>query len=242
MSKFTTSRGVTVEILAIQTLWEKFAAANNPPDPPTYEAKGLTGTERFALTQEIVDKAGECTETEKAAWQSYQEQLAAHNAAVADKQKRMVFLHGIRFDYPTDDAWVKAQEELGIAVPADPIERRLHYIETEVCGGIGDFLEIVKRCMIEGLPEEQFRQAEELFRRSLGRYTAEGPADRQGQVEGELPLPEGGGGAQDGAPAARAVRRAAGRGPGGDRRVPARMRSDGGLRDAAARGRNAPRG
>lgn len=219
---YTTSRGVTVEILGIQTLLEKFEAAQRlpcvphelagilgaampRPDAPTYDVKGINGI----VEKHLHDETTVETESERAAWEAYQKQLAAYNADRIEKQKRLVFLHGIKYPEPAGDAWAQAQAEIGIEVPADPAVRKLHYIETEVCGGVGDFVNILKLCMMAGLPEESLQLAEESFQRSVGEYAAKRFGHSAGQVDDERPVRADGGGDPVGAAPAVPVRRPA---------------------------------
>lgn len=196
MDKFyTTSRGIRVEILAIQTLMEKFEAslrlptvpdelrgiigdAMPKPDAPMYEVKTITGI----VEKHLHDATTVTTESEIKAWEQYQSDLTQYNTQRAERQARLICLYGIKFDMPKDDTWAQAQKEiLGVDVPTDPIERKLHYINTEVIGGVGDVLEITKLCSMAGLPEEKLREAEALFRRSMEKfYSAQEPADSTG--------------------------------------------------------------
>lgn len=232
MKSFTTSRGITVEILAIQTLLEKFEAATRlprvpdelksilgdampKPEAPTYDVKAATG----AIETYLHDETTVATPEEKAALAKYQADLAAYNQDHAEKQKRLVFLHGMRVSMPDNDDWAKAQAELGIDVPTDETARKLHYIETEVIGGVGDYLEIMKQCTLAGLMEEQRPLAEAMFQREMGQYLAGGPADTEGALDNQLPIREGAGGDTGGTDAAIPVRRV-GRGrPGRDHTV-----------------------
>lgn len=199
MDKFyTTSRGVKVEILAIQTLMEKFEASqrlpNVPeelrdiigdampkPETPTYEVKTITGI----VEKHLHDATTVTSETEIAAWEKYQSELQAYEQDRAKKQARLICLYGVKFDMPSDNTWEIAQKEiLGIDVPQDAIEKKLHYFNTEIVGGVGDILEITKLCMLAGLPEEKLREAEELFQRSLeGVYQTTRPADTPGKLD-----------------------------------------------------------
>jgi hypothetical protein len=219
---FVTSRGIRVEILAIQTLMEKFEASQRlptvpdelrgiigdampKPDAPTYDTKPITGL----VEKHFHDANTVKTPEEIAAWEKYQSDLTKFNQDHAEKQARLICLYGIKFDMPKDDTWAQAQKEiLGIDVPVDSLERKLHYINTEVIGGVGDVLEITKRCMLATLPEEKLREAEELFQRSMaGYYETAGLAGTAGQVDGELPIRASGGGATSTPIAAEPVRR-----------------------------------
>lgn len=213
--QFTTSRGVTVEIRAIQTLIEKFeASARLPkvpeelkeilgdlmpkPEAPTYDVKTITGHIETHFHDDKTTKTPEV----QAKWEQYKKDLETYENQRNEQRKKLVLLHGLSVEMPNDDAWVSAQEELGIIVPTEPQARKLHYIKTEVIGGIGDFVEIMRLGMTLGLPEEQRRLADELFRHTMGRYAAPGTADTQGQVDKQPEIRESGSGNQSGDSAA----------------------------------------
>jgi len=206
-NKFVTSRGVTIEILAIQSLLEKFEAAEflpripeelhailgesvPKPDAPVYDVKTITGK----VETHFHDETTVTTNEEKLAWAEYREKLSRYEADRSRKRVRLIILHGIRVEMPMDETWVTAQEELSIKVPSDPIERKIHYIQTEVLGGIGDFLEVSKRCTMAGLPEEATREAEALFQREMEKFfrnaTTKTADSGNGQMVSELPLRE----------------------------------------------------
>lgn len=196
-----TTRGVTVTCLPIQTLLDKLNGQFKLPEPPTYEVKTAMGAvERHAHDETTLD-----TDADRTAWAEYQKQTAAAQAAHNLALTRLVLLRGIAVDIPADDAWAKEQQWLGITVPVEPIERKLHYIETEVISGIADIEAIMVGVMrASGVPEDLLAQMEASFRRSLGKRNGDEtggpatPADGAGVVL-QPPLRDGEGGDTDGA-------------------------------------------
>lgn len=185
---FTTSRGITVTCLPIGTLLDKvnaqFALA---PLPPTYQVEtGGGAVETHAhfhrwVEEEEKDEDGtrrtvkvEQTSLETAedrlAWAEYLQRLREHTAAHHRAVARLTLLHGIDFEMPADDAWVRKQELIGLHVPEDPLERRLHYAETEIVANTDDMMQIQLRVFAQsGIDEEVVRQIEATFRRAVGR-------------------------------------------------------------------------
>jgi hypothetical protein len=172
----TTSRGVTVTCLPIQSLLDKLNAQYKPPEPPSYEVKTATGAvERHAHDATTLE-----TDEDRAAWQAYLQARADAQTAQSLALTRLVLLRGISVDMPTDEQWVKEQEWLGLQVPDDPFERKLHYIETEVIAGVADIEAIMLGVMREsGVPEELLAQMDATFRHQVGQFNgheAGGPA------------------------------------------------------------------
>lgn len=209
---FTTSRGVKVNFVGITTLLDKLNAQFHLPEPPYYEIKTATG----AVEKHLHDETTVQTDEEKQALAGYQSECARLNAEQQARLTRLVLLRGITFEYPQSDDWIKEQTYLGIAVPDDPLERRLHYIETEVIAGVADVEAVMLGVLAaSGVPEDLLKQVEATFRHSLGQsngHETGGPAagtDGQG-LEPEPALRAHPGGDAVGDPPQR-VRRSRGR-------------------------------
>lgn len=165
-----TSRGVTVTCLPIQTLLDKLNAQYQPPEPPFYEVKTATG----AIEQHAHDVTTLDTDADKAAWADYQKRKGEAESERNKALTRLVLLRGICVEIPEGETWVKEQEYLGIRIPEEPIERKLHYIETEVLGGIGDVEAIMLGVMrASGVPEDLLQQMESTFRRAVGKLNGD---------------------------------------------------------------------
>ena len=192
---FTTSRGKPVTFLPIATLLDKIRASHPLPEPPTYEFETAGG----AKEKRFHDETTLDTPAEKAAWAEYQTRLQAANEKLNRALTRAVLLRGVTFDAPADDpftqtlntldaipTWVAEQKLIDpdILVPIDPVERRLHYIETELLVSLDDYERVMLGTMeASGVPEELLQQMEASFRRSLGR--------RRGNATQESGTPEG---------------------------------------------------
>lgn len=161
MKNFTTSRGITIEFLPIPTLLEKLQAQHKTPEPPTYEIKAATGvTERHAHDETTLE-----SDEDKAAWADYQERLKTATNQFNLALMRLVMLRGIKVELPEGNAWVEEQEFIGLTVPTEPTERKLHWLETEVLADRNDYMQVIVGVMeASGVPEEVVSQAEATFR------------------------------------------------------------------------------
>jgi hypothetical protein len=170
--EYTTTRGVTVTFCGIAMLLDKLQAAYPPPDPPTYEVE-LPGTldpktQKPRTEKHFHDATTLETEEDKQAWAEYELRRGAVVKRYSEALMRLVFLRGIRYPKPAED-WMLAQTACGIEVPEDPIERQLHYVETEVIGDAEDIGAIMSGVMeASGTPEEVLTGIRDSFRDSLG--------------------------------------------------------------------------
>lgn len=188
MTTYKTTRGIEIEITSVpMMLIDKINAAHKDPEPPTYAIelplyKDATGQPKLEY-HPLDDQTAE-TDEEKAALADWKKRKAEAETERNRAFMRVVMLRGIKVQMPTDDAWITEQRLMGLDVPDDPTERRLHFIETEVFGGRADYEEITRLVMIEsGVDMEAVRQASELFRGDMARATIEQPANPGGQVD-----------------------------------------------------------
>lgn len=181
--EYTTGRGVTIGIVPIPLLLEEVRKANPIPGRPTY-----TETLAGGATQEV-----EISEAEAAAWQqtdpeswaehaetwaTYERERDAAQELLNDRIWQAVKARAIRVELPADDGWMEDQRELGLAVPTDPRKLRLHYIQTEVIGGMPDIWKITAIANGADISEEALSLAEASFRSELARSLLEGLAGK----------------------------------------------------------------
>lgn len=180
---FVTSRGIAVECLPIPTLVEKMQAQYPMPAPPTYTVETITGVKEVHPYDEAT-VAALGTEEAKAAWAEYQQKLQAATAAYNQALMRLVMLRGIKFELPAGDEWVEEQRFIGLAVPDNPRERKLHWLETEALATLEDYAALINGVMeASGIPQEAIDQAEATFRREVQREEAAGPAVQENGAE-----------------------------------------------------------
>lgn len=183
-NSFTTSRGVKIHFLGIATLIEALRESQEAkkPKPPTYEVKTLGG----AVEQHIHDETTLETEADKTNWAAYQQQLRAWEKQSEKDLMRLLMLRGIDLKFPDDTRWEQEHKFVGLDVPTDPLEKRMHYIETEVLGGVADYEALMLGVMrISGVTEEKLSQVEASFRGLLGQHTAETASNQSGKLESQ---------------------------------------------------------
>lgn len=205
MNQFTTSRGFEITFKPIpQMLIDRVRTLHKQPEPPFYEVKTVSG----AVEKHAHDETTLETDADRAAWAEYQKQIADTNEKTNRAFMRLVFLRGVEIEMPQDDTWAREQKLLGIEIPDDPLERKLHWIETEVVATIADAEHITRGALeASGIPQEALAQADATFRHSPQRDAVEPTPDSSGQVDDDGAVRGGDGRVQDG-DGAKPIRRA----------------------------------
>ena len=179
MREYTTERDVTIGVVPIPLLLEEIRKAHPDPKRPTYtehlagnaeNVVEITDREAAAWAKHDPDTWAEHAEE----WAEFERKRDANQELVNDRVWQAVMLRSVVVDLPDDDAWVKDQEELGIIIPRSAKERRIHYIRTEVVGGMRDVLRLTAIANGGDLSEEALSLAEASFRHSLARSLLEG--------------------------------------------------------------------
>jgi len=105
------------------------------------------------------------TDDDKAAWAKYLEVQEKHTAHIGTKMMRFFLYHGVKVDPNVDDKWEAEQKFFGIEIPTDPIERRLHYVQTQLIFSQDDIQQITMRLMtLAGVRPEVVDAAVNSFR------------------------------------------------------------------------------
>lgn len=169
---YTTTRGVTVSVMPIATLIEKQRAsfASRAPKLPTYTVTTATGVAETHEHDDVSILDAKTTDTERTAWAEYQATKVAHEARYQESFIKLMLTRGIQVALPDLDAWATEQTWLGIDVPADVLERKFHYVWTEVLGNpLRDIQGILLAIgQASGVPEEAITEAEATFRSGVG--------------------------------------------------------------------------
>ena len=170
---YQTERGFTVTFNGIEALLDKLRASYPMPAKPRYSIKSnLTGaTEWFDHDETTLDVPNDPIQSaanHKAMTEYLRQSIEAQNKYFA-AITRTVLLYGVNVEMPKDESWVKRQELLGIAVPKDPLEREMHWRETELYGSPDDLENITIGVMrAGGTDEETLAAMADSFRHSLG--------------------------------------------------------------------------
>lgn len=176
--EYTTSSGYTLKLKAVSPmLIQKVGATLHDPKPPVYKVKSLTGEEiEFEHDESSIADPG-TQEVERLQWKEYQRKLQEVSIQRRVKLIDVMFARGIIFDVP-DGVWEDEHEFLGLTVPTNPIEKKVHYLQTEVFTSASDISEVVSRLMqmTSGLSDKEMDDIRSTFRHSVQGATAEGMA------------------------------------------------------------------
>ena len=123
---YTTRKGVAIRLrLFSPVLRDKVRQSVEFPEVPVYVATTAGGgKEEHEYTEDMIE-----TDEEREMWRAHQGNLLAANLILYERLGRLALIRGTEVNIP--DGWEKEQELFGIEVPTDPIERKLHWIETE---------------------------------------------------------------------------------------------------------------
>lgn len=188
MREYITERDVTIGVVPIPLFLEEVRKAYPLPARPTY-TEHLAGDATNEV--EISDAEAEVwAEHDPDTWAEHAEKWAdyiSRRDAIQEKVNeaiwKAIMLRSLIVELPADDSWIQDQEELGITVPRSAKERRIHYIKTEVVGGMRDIIRLTAIANGANISEEALSLAEDSFRNSLARSLTEGLAGK-GRVVG----------------------------------------------------------
>lgn len=167
-SVFVTSTGFTLKLKPVSPfLIQKVQTSMPEPPAPTYTVTTAAGNvETHTHDAESIKDA---PDTDKEAWVKYITELRAQQSEVNDRLVRLIILRGIESDVP-EYGWDRAQEDLGVTVPKDPNERKVHYILTETIGTAEDMANLITNVIaLSGVNQEAVEAARSTFRNSLRR-------------------------------------------------------------------------
>lgn len=176
-------RSVRLRPVSAQTINElrislrrKAILAGSPIEPPTYEAKTVTGeTERHPHDETTLE-----TDEDREAWRLHQEALAQLEAETNEALTRYMLAEGVICDDPPEE-WAEKRVWLGLEVPESRLDQRMLYIQQEILRTPADLIRAIQGIMhltARGSAEMEARLVEldDLFRRALeGTETAPEP-------------------------------------------------------------------
>lgn len=141
---FTTAAGEAIEVfpVSLQQLEMVRAVAaeeanrefGGAPQAPTYTVEVMGGEKEIHPHDETTLE----TEEDRLAFAEYQAKLRTYNAVISKRVMNFVLLAGTKIQPPDDDAWIEMQQYFGIDVPEGKLDRRAHYIQTEVIKTLND--------------------------------------------------------------------------------------------------------
>lgn len=159
---FCSARGIQLVLRPVsQFKLDSLRASAEEIPVPTYLMDVLGEKRPHPMDEEIARNQGRLDE-----WNEY---LKAKGALEREKAKRitdLILYDGVDVDVPDmDSEWQKTSDRFGILVPTDPIERKLHYIKTEVLVGQEDIVNLVSQIFsVSQVDEEVIQKIQDSFR------------------------------------------------------------------------------
>jgi len=177
----TTRKGVVIRLrLFSPVLRDKIRQSVEFPEAPIYVAKTAGGgKEEHEYTADMIE-----TDDEKAMWAEHQGKLLAANLMLFERLGKLALIRGTENDIP--DGWEKEQEFFGIEAPDDPIERKLHWIETEAVESNDDLSALILAILAyQSVTEEERAAAAASFPSPVEGDTTSETESESGTVESE---------------------------------------------------------
>jgi hypothetical protein len=201
-NKYTTATGrvITFEPISVVALEKaelglqnKYRRDGKPIDPPTYDVE-IVGGGKQTFIHDVESVKG--NPEWEAQWQAHLTALQELNTETNKIRNEMVF-DAIQIDPAEMEGWQEKQVRWNIEIPSDPLELKIHYIQTVVLKSVKDVYGIVNMVMalsMEGvISQEEIEAASKSFRDSMvaakreaeelvGTENQEGALDAQRQV------------------------------------------------------------
>lgn len=198
---FVTGDGVEVKIRPVSDVLttrirlgyaREWRDRGEPIDTPTRIAKTVAGEEiELAISADSLEVPDdpEATAERKAKWAAHLDARERLETVTNGEVMSCLFSRGIVVE--ERDGWEAEQARWHIEIPEDPIDRKVHYILTEILQTPQDVataaMAIVRLSKAGSVSTEVLDAAEETFRRSLQEGTevagAEGSADTGGPLD-----------------------------------------------------------
>lgn len=170
-SNFTSSTGLSVKLRPVSPFSiEKVKESVKDPLVPTYTVTTAVGAvETYPHDEESIKAA---SAEDQQAWARYQVDLLMAMGTRNERLTQLLLLEGVDVDIPAD-GWQKRQQRLGIVIPDDPDDLKVHYILTRVVGRPEDLEEMLARVMEQiGVQAADMEAARNSFRHSIRRNAA----------------------------------------------------------------------
>ena len=153
---------------------------------PTYLVKTVAGdTQEFPHDEKTIKDA---PVDDVAKWNAYHKTQSELERATNERVTRFMLYRGVKVDTAMMELALQEQAFFGIVAPPGEIDRKLHYITTELLKTPADIMAAVQGIMVlsmSGVSEDTLRAVEESFRRAMekaGRGAAAGTADTEGPM------------------------------------------------------------
>lgn len=166
---YTASGGIKLKLLPVApALLQKLEATVEMPSRPYYEAETAFGTiEKYYHDPTTLE-----TEDELHAWKVYVVGKRVAEEELTQKANKAVLSKGVVIPEEVIEKqfpiWEEEQKWLGIDVPSHPLDRKYHFLTTEIIKSPNDIVNVLERIMrLIGMTEEDLQAAEDQFRDSM---------------------------------------------------------------------------
>jgi hypothetical protein len=139
----TTTQGVEVEIHLVpafrldrisEMVREEFKKRGEPIEPPTTELQvGRDGVQIVPMREAWIE-----TPEEQKAWDAHIDAVARMEEEAEERRWRVFINRGIANQPPDDNEWAADAIADGLAVPDDPVERKLMWVEEALAPVVAD--------------------------------------------------------------------------------------------------------
>lgn len=153
---------------------------------PTYFVKTVAGdTQEFPHDEKTIKDA---PADDVAKWNAYQKTQSELERATNERVIRFMLYRGVKVDQSMIESALQEQAFFGIVVPPGEIDRKIHYITTEMLKTPADIMAAVQGIMMlsmSGVSEDTMRAVEESFRRAMekaGRGATAGTENTEGSM------------------------------------------------------------
>jgi len=150
------------------SLEKRYNAQGKFLDPPTYEVNLPGGVKQVhEYDQEGIDDPS-TPEEDKEKWEQYQKNVVAFNEEFSDMSMRMILYDGIECELPDD--WEEEQRWMGIDIPDNKFDLKVHYLQTEVFKTPFELQKIVQEIMkasMKGVDQDAVDAAMASFRGAM---------------------------------------------------------------------------
>lgn len=158
-------------LMALEEEWRK---RGEPVDTPTYVVKQEGIDDQFyPLAEDSLDdpNSTEQTRINRSKWNHYQECQARLSAAKGEREQVLLLALGTEFTMP-EDGWQEEQLWMGLTIPTDPLDLKVHYLTTVALSQIDLSLLLpqINMLSMKGLVKpEQVAQFQSDLRRAVER-------------------------------------------------------------------------
>ena len=155
-----------VKMQKLQASVEKrFKAQGKILEPPTYITKLPNGAEqKHEYDLEAIEDPS-TSEEDKALWEQYQKDLAEFNVELSNASMNMILYDGVKCE--VNEEWIEEQRWMGIDIPDNKFDLKVHYLQTEVFMTPIDIQKVIQDVMLlsmKGVDQDAVDAAMRSFR------------------------------------------------------------------------------